>query len=441
MSDGLEMEIDEAECAAPVWRGPYAFRAFRHRNYALLWTGQLISLTGTWMQGLSLPYLIYTLTGSKLLLGVVAAASMLPSLIITLPSGVIADRFSKRRIVIGTQILLMIQALILAALTFTHLIHPWHIIVLAAFAGFANAMDMPTRQAMIVELVGKDDLANAVALNSTMFNLTRIGGPVVGGMILAVVGPGWCFLINAISYVGALVGLVMMKNVRARKRASRDESMFKQIAEGFSFVWGNALTRNMLIMTGIATVFLGPYGIFFPVYALKIFKVGATGQGMMSAAVGVGALTAAMIVSSLGHRYEMKMTVFVGGILTPAALIAFACCGSFYASLCCLVVVGIGMMMFMSATNTIMQVEAPASLAGRVMSLRALVLFGFGAPGAVMMARLSEMKHVGVSGTLLMCGSVALVSSIFFAVGSRKPQEMSQFAAALAAEESGSETN
>jgi len=186
MSDCPEIDTDKA--AGPsTWRGPYAFRAFRHRNYALLWTGQLISLTGTWMQSLSLPWLIFTLTGSKFLLGIVAAASMLHSLIITLPSGVIADRFSKRRIVIATQTVLMTQALMLAALTFTHAIQAWHIIVLAAFAGFANAMDMPTRQAMVVELVGKEDLQNAVALNSSMFQLTRIFGPFVGGVVLAIV--------------------------------------------------------------------------------------------------------------------------------------------------------------------------------------------------------------------------------------------------------------
>lgn len=418
MSDDLEEELEQG-ALPPAWRGPYAFRAFRHRNYMLLWTGQLISLTGTWMQSLSLPYLTYTLTGSKFLLGVVAAAAMLPSLIVTLPSGVIADRFSKRRIVIVTQTLLMTQALILAALAFTHTIQVWHIIVLAAFAGFANAMDMPTRQAMIVELVGKEDLVNAIALNSTMFNLTRIGSPFVGGVILAVVGPAWCFLINSISYLGAIVGLFLMKNVRSKKRASRDEPMLRQIAEGFGHVWSNQLTRCMLILQAISTLFLGQYSIFFPVYALRIYRVGAMGQGMMTAAVGVGALTAAMIVSSLGDGRQLKSVVFVGGILAPAGVIALSLCGSFYASLGCLVFVGIGMMMFMSSTNTIMQVQAPASLVGRVMSVRALVVFGLGAPGAVMMGRLAEVHRIGVSGTLLICASVALVSTIYFALALR----------------------
>ena len=444
VSDGLDTDVDEGEEAGrckPVWNGPYALRAFRHRNYALLYTGQLISLTGSWMQGLSLPYLTYTLTGSNILLGIVAAASLLPSLIVTLPSGVIADRFSKRRIVIVTQSLLLIQALMLAVLTFSHTIQVWHIIALAAFAGFANAMDMPTRQAMVVELVGREDLANAIALNSSMFNLTRIASPLAGGLILAAVGPAWCFLINAISYLGAIVGLLMMRNVKAKKRASRDEPMLRQIAEGFNHVWGNQLTRSMLILTAISTLFIGQYTIFFPVYALGIYKVGATGQGMMTMAVGVGALTAAMIVSSLGHRHELSTVVFAGGVLAPVGLIALSLCGGFYASLGCFVVVGIGMMMFMSSTNTIMQVEAPAGLAGRVMSVRALVLFGLGAPGAAMMGWLSEMKHVGVRGTLLICASVTLVSTVYFALVLRKALRATRFAAESAAEESIGETN
>ncbi len=386
---------------ATVWKGPYGLRAFRHRNFSLLWTGQLVSLTGSWMQGLSLPWLIFTLTGSKLLLGVVAAAGMLPALIVTLPSGVIADRFSKRKIVIITQSILMAQALALSALTFTHTIQVWHIIVLATFAGFANAMDMPTRQAMVVELVGKEDLANAIALNSSMFNLTRIAGPFVGGIVLAVVGPAWCFLINAITYVAAIVGLLLMKNVKALFQADKDESMFKQIGEGFNYVWGTPLMRNMIMMTAIHSVFWASYAIFFPVFAIRIFKVGATGQGIMSAAVGVGALTAALTVSSLGHLFQQKTIVFAGSFLAPVGLLVFSLSSNFYMALGSLVAVGMGMMMFMASSNTILQVKAPPSLAGRVMSLRALVLLGMGAPGAVLLGRLAEFKHIGAQGTIL----------------------------------------
>lgn len=411
------MSTDSAEFdESPEWRGPYALRAFRHRNYTLLYFGQLISLTGTWMQGLSLPYLTFTLTGSKLLLGIVAAVRMLPSIIITLPSGVIADRFSKRRIVIVTQILLLIEALALAVLTFTHTIQVWHIIALAAFAGIANAMDLPTRQAMIVELVGKEDLANAIALNSTMFNLTRIASPFVGGIVLALIGPAWCFMTNAFSYLGAIIGLLMMRNLKVIKQASKTVSMTTQILEGFGYVWKNKLTRTMLILQSISTLMIGQYIIFFPVYALKIYNVGAMGQGAMTAAVGVGALAAAMVVSSLGHRYELRDIVFVGGVLAPAGLIALALCNSFYASLVCLIVVGVGMMAFTSSTNTIMQMESPESLVGRTMSVRALVLFGLGAPGAVMMGRLSELKHIGVSGTLLSCGVITLASTVYFSM-------------------------
>jgi len=389
------------------------------------------------MQGLSLPFLVYQLTGSKSLLGIVAAASLLPAFVVTLPSGVIADRFSKRRIVLITQTALLMQALALATLTFTHLIRPWHIVALGTFAGFANSMDMPTRQAMVVELVGKDDLANAVALNSSMFNLTRIAGPFVGGIVYAAVGPAWCFLINAVSYLGAIVGLLLMRNVKAAMQVRRDQPMRKQIGEGLWYVWRDKLMRNMLVMTGVSQMFLMPYGIFFAVFATTIYKVGPTGQGMMSAAVGVGALAAALGVSSLGHLYENKTIAFAGAILAPLGLLGFALCRSFHGTLAYLVVIGMGMMMFMAASNTILQVGAPAGLGGRVMSLRALVMFGLGALGSAMMGRLAEVRHVDVRGTILIGASVGLASSLYFAFSSLRSREPAALTAALASEEVG----
>jgi len=325
----------------------------------------------------------------------------------------------------------MAQALALSALTFTHTIQVWHIIVLATFAGFANAMDMPTRQAMVVELVGKEDLANAIALNSSMFNLTRIAGPFVGGIVLAVVGPAWCFLINAITYVAAIVGLLLMKNVKAPFQADKDESMFKQIGEGFNYVWGTPLMRNMIMMTAIHSVFWASYAIFFPVFAIRILKVGATGQGIMSAAVGVGALTAALTVSSLGHLFQQKTIVFAGSFLAPVGLLVFSLSSNFYMALGSLVAVGMGMMMFMASSNTILQVKAPPSLAGRVMSLRALVLLGMGAPGAVLMGRLAEFKHIGAQGTILIGALVGLVTSTFFAVTMRPRKKCEPTAAPI----------
>lgn len=433
MSDGLDIEVEEeATASSPVWRGPYGLRAFRHRNYTLLWMGQLISLTGTWMQGLSLPYLVFDMTGSKSLLGVVAAAGLLPSVFVTLPAGVIADRFSKRKIVMITQSLLMLQALSLAVLTFTGLIRPWHIVALGAFAGFVNSVDMPTRQAMVVELVGKEDLPNAVALNSSMFNFTRIGGPVLGGIVYAAVGPAWCFMLNAVSYLGSIVAVFLMRNVRAAKQASRDQSMLRQIGEGFSHVWRSSVTRDMLLMTGISQMFIMPYHIFFPVYANQVFRVGTQGQGLMMMSVGVGALMAAATLSSFGHRFRQNDMVFFGAVLAPAALLAFSFCTSFHASLACLVAIGMGMMTFMAASNTIMQMSAPADFCGRVMSLRALVMFSVAAVGSYLMAKLSEVKylsvygramHFDVQGTIMVGASIGVISSLYFAISSRRARD------------------
>ena len=415
-----EIELEEsAAIPSPEWNGPYAFRAFRHRNFALLWTGQLISLTGTWMQGLALPFLVYHLTGSKSLLGIVSAASLMPAVFVTLPAGVWADRFSKRAIVMVTQSVLLLQASTLAALTFTGHIRPWHIVSLGALAGFANSIDMPTRQSMVVELVGKDDLQNAVALNSSMFNLTRIAGPFVGGIVYAAVGPAWCFCVNSVSYLGAIIGLFMMRNVRSKKRASRSVSITSQIHEGLSYVWSVAVVRDMLLMTAISQLFMMAYGIFFPVYATHIFHVGTKGQGMMSGAVGVGALSAAIFVSSVGHRYEKLSLVFTGAVLAPLGLIGFALSPTFVGCLLSLITIGVGMMLFMASSNTIMQVCSPAGLGGRVMSLRALVMFSCGAIGSYAMGMAAEIRHLDVEGTLLIGAIVTLCSSIYFVVSSR----------------------
>jgi MFS family permease len=246
------------------------------------------------------------------------------------------------------------------------------------------------------------------------------------------VGPAWCFLINAISYLGSIVGVFLMKNVKALKRARRDQSMLKQIGEGFSHVWGSLLMRNMLLMTAISQMFLMPYTIFFPVYATHIFKVGTKGQGVMMMSVGVGALAAAVILSSFGHRLEQKTFVFVGAILAPAGLVAFSLCHSFHASLICLTAIGMGMMLFMASSNTIMQMGAPAELGGRVMSLRALVMFGVAAAGSYMMGRLSEVRHIvvrgmlvhiDVQGTILIGAVVGLASALYFAAASWRVRE------------------
>ncbi len=272
-----------------------------------------------------------------------------------------------------------------------------------------------------------------------MFNITRIFGPIVGGAVLAAVGPALCFFVNAVTYIAAIVGLLLMRNMRAAKRASRDESVLLQIGEGVSHVWTNVLSRNMLIMTAVVSAFLAPYMIFIPVYALSIFKVGEVGQAVMMAAVGVGALIAAAAISSLGHRYELTTPAIIGAFLLPVGVFGLAFSGSFYMSLGCLVTVGMGMMTFMASANAIMQTEAPPGLVGRVMSVRALVLFGVGAIGSYLMAKLATVKSLDVRGALLIGAFVGLITFVYFSAAMLRSRKAAALAVPPAIDEAGAD--
>lgn len=418
MSD-IELEATAVESAEPrLWRGPYALRALRHRNYFLLWFGQLISLTGTWMQGVALPWLVLDLTQKPFYLGLVGAVSTIPALFVTLPAGVIADRFSKRKIVIITQTMLMLQAFALAVLCFTGRIEVWHVLVLGAFAGFANAVDMPTRQSMVVELVGKEDLMNAVALSSAVFNSTRVFGPAVGASLIRLVGTSWCFFANGISYLAAIAGLLMMTKMARASKHTETDPMMDQIKEGFRYIRRSVFTRDLLIMTGISTVFASQYGTLIPAFAKFVYGVGATGQAVMMSAAGVGAFVGGVSVAVLGHMLKQRTIVFFGAILMPVSVMAFAVCPTYPVAIVCLVFVGFGMMLFLAVSNSIIQVAAPQSLVGRVTSVRALLIFGVGWVGALQIGTLAQ--YVGVRESVFISGIITLMSSIYYTLRCRQ---------------------
>jgi MFS family permease len=258
----------------PGRRGPGALRSLRHRDFALFWSGLIVSSTGSWMQNLAQGWLVYDLTHSKAYLGIVSAAGTLPVLLLTLPSGVIADRFSKRRIVILTQALLTLQAFVLATLVYLKLIQPWQIVVLASFSGMVNALDVPARQAMTVELVGKEDLLNAVALNSSAFNGARIVGPAIAGIIVAAGGPAACFFCNGASYLAVIVSLLIIRT-RPFRTGDGTESILAQIREGLAYARRNPLIRDLLILTGIPSVFALQYAaVHFALFSPAIKRGG-----------------------------------------------------------------------------------------------------------------------------------------------------------------------
>ena len=344
------------------------FAALRHPNYRLFFCGQLISLCGTWMQNVAQPWLVYELTGSKLLLGLVSATSSLPVLVLSFVGGVTADRYPKRYVMFFTQTWLMTSALIYWVLIATHHINvPW-ILVLSLFSGIAMAFDVPTRQSFVIELVGKKDLMNAIALNSSMFNAARIIGPSIGGVIIASMGIANCFLLNSLSFLAIIVAILRM-DIRPRPVNGLSNSILKDILEGLNYARRQPVIRTALLISAVSSVFGAPYMVLLPVFANDVFHIGAKGLGFMMAASGLGALTGALGLASMGD-FRRKGLLLLGGILVFSATIQlFGWSHWINLSIFCLVIAGSSMTLYRSTCNTLLQTTTPDALRGRVMAL------------------------------------------------------------------------
>ncbi len=418
MSDQPEVETGAPqESSRPRKKSLAAFRALRHRDFALFWSGLIISATGSWMQVVAQGWLVYSLTHSKAYLGIIGAVSTVPVLLLTLPSGVIADRFDKRKICIVTQTLFMIQAFVLAGLTYAHLIRVWHIVALAAFAGLVNALDMPARQAMTIEMVGKEDLMNGVALGSSAFNAARIIGPAIAGVVIDVShGAGMCFLINAISFVAVVISLFIIRPVSLGSSRA-DESMVGQIKEGLGYARKDKLTRDLLVLTGIMSIFVLQYATLMPALAEDVLHAGARGLGVLLSAAGLGALTAATGVAAIGHKFKSGIVMAAGSTMSPIALVALAMTHNFLISVVCLVFVGFGTMLFLAVSSTVIQVVSPDDMRGRMLSVRTLVFVGLAPVGSLQIGSIAQ--RFGVQKSLLFGGVVCLVATVFITIQSR----------------------
>ena len=394
---------------------PKAMGAFGHRDYVLFWIGLLVSTAGSWMQTVALGWLVYDLTHSPFKLGLVTTAGTVPILLMTLHAGVVADRFDKRRIVILTQTLLTVQASILAALALSHIIQVWHILVLAAFAGLINAFDMPARQAMTIELVGREDLLSAVSLNSSAFNVSRIVGPSIAGIIVAKSSEGVCFLVNAISFLAIIVMLLVIRTMPARG-SSRQESMLAQIRQGLVYVRRSQLMLNLLFLTGAGSLFVLQYNTLMPALARKVLGLGVTGYGTLMSMAGLGAGTAALSVAALGHLFKRGKLVVAGATIVPLGLAALALSNSYGLSLACVAVTGFGMMLFLAVSNSLLQAESPEELRGRVLSVRTLVFMGLAPAGALLAGTLAQ--YYGVRPAILIGAGVFLFISSAIALAS-----------------------
>jgi MFS family permease len=373
-----------------------SFSALRHRNFRLFWTGQMVSLIGTWTQVIARSWLVYQLaanTGQQgFWLGMVGVASSVPVLVLSLYAGVISDRVSKWRIIVTTQAASMILALILAALTFTGVVQIWHVLAISVLLGVVNAFDAPSRQAFVVEMVGKEDLVNAVALNSTVFNAARVLGPSIAGILLAVVGPAVCFLINGLSYIAVLVGLLMM-HLPAFVPKPQTESAWRKLKEGLGYIRGDAVVLALLVLVGVNSFFGMTYSTLAPIFADSVLHAGESGYGLLMGAAGIGALIGALNLAVQSGRSEVRrgrLILFGGGVFS-VALAGFALSGNFLLSLLMLAGVGWSMISLNATTNTVIQTSTPDHLRGRVMSVYALLFLGIAPAGSLLAGFLTDL--------------------------------------------------
>lgn len=379
----MQQSTQRCETCGP--RLPSTFIALRHRNYRLWFFGQMLSLMGTWMQSVAQGWVVYQMTGSEFALGTISFVGSLPTLFFMLPAGAIADRVPKRTLLVITQTVMMLLAFILAALAATHVLRVWHIAVLAACLGVANSFDAPARQAMAVEMVDdRRDLVNAVALNSTMFNMARIVGPAVGGIVLAALGPTWCFTLNGVSFLAVIFALLAMR-FPTFVRTPQSESILAQIKAGLCYIAGHSAIRTMVALVGVSQLFGFWYAVLMPAYAAGVLHAGEAGLGTLQAAVGIGALLGSLIVASVARDHRQGPLLTLGSLLFPSAIILLAVSRSLVFSIVCLALAGVGFVTQNATINTLIQSICQDALRGRVMAVYAFMFFGT-TPFAALMA-------------------------------------------------------
>ena len=366
------------------------FRSFQYRNYRLFFAGQSISLIGTWIQRIATPWLVYHLTDSVFLLGLVGFAGQIPTFLISPFAGVLTDRWNKYHIMIATQIAAMIQALILAMLYFSGHIQVWHIVVLNIFLGCINAFDTPARQSFVIQMVGKrEDLGNAIALNSSMVNGARLLGPSIAGVLIALTGEGICFLINGLSYIFVIASLLMMR-VAPQVTSKKDIHVFKEMKDGISYALGFAPIKYMIFLLAVVSFMGMSYTVLMPVFAKEILHGGPHTFGFLMAASGFGALSGALFLASRKSIAGLSKYIPLASGLFGLSLVAFSFSRFLPLSLILLVLAGLGMMMQMAASNTILQTIVKDDMRGRVMSFYTMAFMGTAPFGSFMAGALAK---------------------------------------------------
>ncbi|HTZ49246.1 MAG TPA: MFS transporter [Verrucomicrobiae bacterium] len=395
----------------PIFDLATRFRALKHRNFQLFIIGQLISLIGTWMQNTAQQWLVYKLTGSAALLGVFGFASQLPMLGLAWMGGYVGDRYNRHRGVITTQTLSMILAFVLAILTLTHLIKTWQLIVIAFLVGIVNAFDVPIRQAFFVHMVGKDDLPNAIALNSSIFNGARVIGPAIAGFTIVLVGEGWCFFLNALSFVAVLIALFMMRIPKTEARVS-EESPVRSFVEGFRFAMQDVPIRSALLLLSALSFFGLQYSVFLPIYASDILHGGARTLGLLMSAAGVGAVLGALQFAARTEYQGLARWIGTTCTICAVGLLIFSFAKSFWLCAAVMFIVGFAATSQMAATNTIIQQRVPDEMRSRLMAVYATMFMGVMPIGALIAGVVA--KHIGAPYTLLILGVCVLMACVVF---------------------------
>ncbi len=387
------------------------FASLRYRNFRLFWFGQAISLIGTWMQSIGQAWLILKLTNSPFLLGLIGAAQYTPILVLSVFAGSVVDRFPKRRLIILTQTVMAVLAFILWVLTARGIVTYWHVFILAALLGLATSLDVPARQAFMVDLVGRDSLMNAVALNSTTFNVARLIGPAVAGILIAKVGIGTTFLLNGLSFLPVIAGLALI-NIDGLPGRSGAKNVIEDVKEGLHYIRNNALIFDVVILMLIVSLFAINFNVVVPVYAKYVFHSNPEIFGFLMSALGVGSIFGAVLVALRSSRSPNPVYLVLGGVVLSLFQMVIAFVSGLYAAVFILFLIGFGAIFFTALTNTTIQLNTPDELRGRAMSVYSLVFMGVTPIGNLFIGGIADAA--GVRTSIFIGGLLGTIPSLYY---------------------------
>jgi len=392
------------------------FTALQHRDFRLFWFGQIISLSGTWMQSVAQGWLVYSLTKSPFYLGLVAASGSLPILLFTLAGGIAADRFRKRNLLLLTQALSILPAFLLGILTDINMITVWQVALLAAVLGTVNAFDIPARQSFLIELVGRDSLTSAIALNSAAFHGARMIGPVVAGITIASLGLPACFYLNALSFVAVIIALSKMSTQGEIRESSN--GLFKDFIEGIRFVKSRYGISRIILLIAVFSLIGLPFITLLPVFAGEVLNAGAKGFGFLVGATGAGALAAALLLAFRGDICDKGRFISIAALSASVSLLVFSLSKNIFISIPFLLIVGWGLVSFLATANSYIQLSAPDNLRGRVMSVFTLVFLGTAPIGNSLVGAMAD--YIGTPYTVSISAVICIIASLLFAMKRNK---------------------